>query len=126
MLNEQIHQAMQNVCYNLNTMHSRAGSQVPFSSLNIGLPETPEAAIICMALLEEYDKGMGKGEQMIFPNIIFRVKSGINKHKSDPYYYLYEKACDVASRHMNPTFMNIDSKINMELWNQGITPAIMG
>lgn len=69
---------------------------------------------------------MGKGEQMIFPNIIFAVKKGINKNPEDPYYYLYEKACDVASRHMNPTFMNVDSKINMEMWKKGIRPAIMG
>lgn len=126
MLNKAIHQAMQNVVYNLNTMHSRAGSQVPFSSLNIGLPNDDNSALVCLILLEEYDKGMGKGEQCIFPNIIFAVKDGINKKPGDPYYYLYEKACEVSGRHMNPTFMNVDSKINMELWSRGIRPAIMG
>ena len=74
-----VHQAMQGIVYNLNTMHSRAGSQVPFSSLNIGLPENKDAALVCQAFLEEYDKGLGKGEQPIFPNIIFRVKKGLNR-----------------------------------------------
>ena len=65
-----VHQAMQGIVYNLNTMHSRAGSQVPFSSLNIGLPATPDAALVCQIFLEEYEKGLGKNEQPIFPNII--------------------------------------------------------
>lgn len=60
-------QAMQSICYNLNSMHSRAGSQVPFSSINIGIPDSEDAALVCKLFLEEYNKGMGKGEQFIFP-----------------------------------------------------------
>lgn len=121
-----VHQAMQAVVYNLNTMHCRAGSQVPFSSVNLGLPESDDAAIVCKAFLEEYDKGLGKGEQPIFPNIIFRVKSGVNREPSDPYYYLFKLACKVAAKRMNPTFMNIDADFNKEYYDQGYLPATMG
>ena len=125
-LKSRIHQAMQGVVYNLNTMHSRAGSQVPFSSVNIGLPESEDAALVCEAFLEEYNKGLGKGEQPIFPNIIFRVKKGVNREKEDPYYYLYKLACEVAAKRMNPTFMNIDADFNKEYYDKGYMPATMG
>ena len=119
-LEKKIRQAMQAVVYNLNTMHSRAGSQVPFSSLNIGIPKNDDAALICKYLLLEYEKGLGNGEQPIFPNIIFRVKDGVNKRPSDKYYYLFELAARVASLRMNPTFMNIDSDFNKQYYQKGI------
>lgn len=121
-----IHQAMQAVVYNLNTMHSRAGSQVPFSSVNIGIPDNDDAALICEIFLLEYEKGLGKGEQPIFPNIIFRVKSGVNRNPEDPYYYLFKLACKVAAKRMNPTFMNIDADFNKEYYDKGYMPATMG
>jgi ribonucleoside-triphosphate reductase len=121
-----IHQAMQGVVYNLNTMHSRAGSQVPFSSINIGLPTSSDAALVCEIFLLEYEKGLGKGEQPIFPNIIFRVKSGVNREENDPYFYLYKLACKVAAKRMNPTFMNIDADFNKEYYEKGYVPATMG
>ncbi len=121
-----VHQAMQGVVYNLNTMHSRAGSQVPFSSINIGLPTSSDAALVCEIFLLEYEKGLGKGEQPIFPNIIFRVKSGVNREENDPYFYLYKLACRVAAKRMNPTFMNIDADFNKEYYDQGYIPATMG
>ena len=107
-------------------MHSRAGSQVPFSSVNIGIPKSKDAALVCEIFLKEYEKGLGKGEQPIFPNIIFRVKEGVNREPNDPYYYLYELACDVAARRMNPTFMNIDADFNKEYYDKGYMPATMG
>ncbi len=125
-VNKKIHQAMQGVVYNLNTMHSRAGSQVPFSSINIGLPDSKDAALVCEIFLLEYEKGLGKGEQPIFPNIIFRVKEGVNREESDPYYYLYKLACRVAAKRMNPTFMNIDADFNKEYYDAGYVPATMG
>ncbi|NLK95355.1 MAG: anaerobic ribonucleoside triphosphate reductase [Clostridiales bacterium] len=125
-LNERVHQAMQGVVYNLNTMHSRAGSQVPFSSVNIGIPHSKDAALVCEVFLLEYEKGLGKGEQPIFPNIIFRVKEGVNREEQDPYYYLYELACRVAAKRMNPTFMNIDADFNKEYYDKGYMPATMG
>ncbi|WP_125154589.1 anaerobic ribonucleoside triphosphate reductase [Clostridium rectalis] len=125
-LKKNISQAMQGIVYNLNTMHSRAGSQVPFSSINIGIPYTKDAALVCEIFLKEYEKGLGKGEQPIFPNIIFRVKEGVNKNPKDPYYYLFDLACKVASKRMNPTFMNIDSDFNLEYYKKGYMPATMG
>ena len=125
-LKERVHQAMQGVVYNLNTMHSRAGSQVPFSSINIGLPTSADAALVCEIFLEEYEKGLGKGEQPIFPNIIFRVKEGVNREENDPYFYLYKLACRVAAKRMNPTFMNIDADFNKEYYDRGYVPATMG
>ena len=121
-----IRQAMQGIVYNLNTMHSRAGSQVPFSSINIGIPNSKDAALVCEYFLIEYQKGLGKGEQPIFPNIIFRVKEGVNRNQEDPYYYLFELACEVASKRMNPTFMNIDADFNKAYYDQGVLPATMG
>ena len=121
-----VHQAMQGVVYNLNTMHSRAGSQVPFSSINLGIPNDKDAALVCKAFLEEYEKGLGKGEQPIFPNIIFRVKRGVNANPDDPYYYLFDLACRVAAKRMNPTFMNIDADFNKEYYDKGYMPATMG
>ena len=117
---------MQGIVYNLNTMHSRAGSQVPFSSLNIGLPANDDAALVCQIFLEEYEKGLGKGEQPIFPNIIFRVKKGVNRGENAPYAYLYKLACRVAASRMNPTFMNIDADFNLKYYEKGIIPATMG
>ncbi|WP_302542223.1 anaerobic ribonucleoside-triphosphate reductase, partial [uncultured Clostridium sp.] len=125
-LRSRIHQAMQGVVYNLNTMHSRAGSQVPFSSVNLGIPNSNDAALICEIFLREYEKGLGKGEQPIFPNIIFRVKKGVNREQDDPYYYLFKIACEVASKRMNPTFMNIDADFNKEYYDKGYIPATMG
>lgn len=121
-----IKQAMQGIVYNLNTMHSRAGSQVPFSSINIGIPFSKDAALICEHFLLEYKKGLGKGEQPIFPNIIFRVKEGVNRNEGDPYNYLFKLACEVASKRMNPTFMNIDADFNKEYFDKGVLPATMG
>lgn len=126
LLEKRVHQAMQAVVYNLNTLHSRAGSQVPFSSINIGIPENEDAALVCRCFLEEYDKGLGCGEQPIFPNIIFRVKEGVNRNPKDPYFYLFKLACKVASKRMNPTFMNIDATFNNEYYQKGIMPATMG
>lgn len=121
-----VRQAMQGVCFNLNTMHSRAGSQVPFSSVNIGIPKNKDAALVCQLFLEEYDKGMAKGEQMIFPNIIFRVKKGVNTEETDPYYYLLQLAIKVASHRMNPTFRNLDSSVDLPYYKRGILASTMG
>jgi ribonucleoside-triphosphate reductase len=126
LLVKRVKQSMQKVIYNLNTMHSRAGAQVPFSSINVGLCDNDESAMICQAILEEYLKGMGNGEQPIFPNIIFRVKKGVNREPKDKYYYLFKLACYVASQRMNPTFMNIDADFNKVWYDKGLYPATMG
>ncbi|MDW8802446.1 anaerobic ribonucleoside triphosphate reductase [Clostridium sp. A1-XYC3] len=125
-LKRTIEQAMQGIVYNLNTMHSRAGSQVPFSSINIGIPDSKDAALVCEVFLKEYEKGLGNGEQPIFPNIIFRVKKGVNAEQGDQYYYLFQLACRVAAKRMNPTFMNLDADFNKYYYDQGVIPATMG
>lgn len=121
-----VRQAMQSVAYNLNSMSSRAGSQVPFSSINIGIPQSEDAALVCKIFLEEYEKGMGKGEHMIFPNIIFRVKKGVNYNPNDKYRYLYDLSLRVSAKRMNPTYKFLDAKQNLEFYNKGILANCMG
>lgn len=108
----EVYQAMEAFIYNLNSMHSRAGAQVPFSSLNIGTDTSPEARSVVKNLLLAYEKGLGRGENPIFPNIIFRVKEGINLNEGDPNYDLFKLAIRVASRRLNPTFSFMDSSFN--------------
>ena len=101
-------------------------SQVPFSSVNIGIPRSEDAAKVCQAFLEEYEKGLGKGEQPIFPNIIFRLKKGVNVYKEDPYYYLTKIAIRVASKRMNPTFRLLDCSLSLPFYERGIVAATLG
>ncbi|HBS59696.1 MAG TPA: anaerobic ribonucleoside-triphosphate reductase [Firmicutes bacterium] len=109
---EETYQAMEALIYNLNSMHSRAGAQVPFSSLNFGT-ETGEAARkITRNLLLAYEKGLGRGENPIFPNLIFRVKEGINLNPGDPNYDLFKLAIRVAAQRLNPTFSFMDASFN--------------
>ncbi len=108
------YQAMEAFIYNLNSMHSRAGAQVPFSSLNIGTDTSPAARKVVRNLLLAYEKGLGRGENPIFPNIIFRVKEGINLNEEDPNYDLFKLAIRVASRRLNPTFSFMDSSFNRQ------------
>lgn len=127
-----VKQAMQSIICNLNTMHSRAGSQVPFSSLNVGIPdgkneqEKKDSALICEEIIKAYMNGMGKNEACIFPNIIFRTKEGVNLNPEDPYYYLFEIACKSAAKRMNPTFCSLDADINLPFYEKGVYTDIMG
>ncbi len=109
---EEAFQSMEALVYNLNSMHSRAGAQVPFSSLNLGLDTSDEGRKVTKNLLLAYEKGLGRGENPIFPNIIFRVKKGINFAEGDPNYDLFKLAIRVASQRMNPTFSFMDTTFN--------------
>lgn len=109
---EEIFQAMEGLVYNLNTMHSRAGAQVPFSSINLGTDTTKEGRMVTNALLRAFERGLGKGESPIFPNLVFRLKKGINFQPGDPNYDLFQKAMDVAAKRMNPTFSFMDASFN--------------
>jgi len=114
----EVYQAMEALIYNLNSMHSRAGAQVPFSSLNIG-SETDEAARrVTRNLLLAYEKGLGLNETPIFPNIIFRVKEGVNYNPTDPNYDLFQLAMRVASKRLNPTFSFMDATFNSPFGDQ--------
>ena len=109
---EDTYQAMEALIYNLNSMHSRAGAQVPFSSLNIGTDTSEGGRKVIRNLLLAYEKGLGRGENPIFPNIIFRLKEGVNFNPGDPNYDLFQLAIRVAGRRMNPTFSFMDSSFN--------------
>lgn len=117
------YQAMEALIHNLNSMHSRAGAQVPFSSINIGTETSEPARRVIKNLLLAYEAGLGNGENPIFPNIIFRVKEGINFNQGEPNYDLFKLAIKVASRRLNPTFSFMDSSFNRE-W--GTEVAYMG
>ncbi|MCE5207807.1 MAG: anaerobic ribonucleoside-triphosphate reductase [Chloroflexi bacterium] len=119
----EIYQAMEGLIYNLNSMHSRAGAQVPFSSINLGCDTSEPGRAVTRNLLLAYEKGLGRGETPIFPNIIFRVKSGINFNPGDPNYDLFKLAIRVAATHMNPTFSFMDSPFNRDY---GTEVAYMG
>ena len=119
----EVYQAMEALIYNLNSMHSRAGAQVPFSSINLGCDMTTEGRLITKCLLEAYEKGLGRGETPIFPNIIFRLKEGINFKPCDPNYDLFRLAMRVSSQRMNPTYSFMDSSFNQTF---GTEVAYMG
>ena len=119
----EVYQAMEALVYNLNSMHSRAGAQVPFSSINLGCDTSEEGRLVTRCLLEAYEKGLGRGETPIFPNIIFRLKSGVNFNPGDPNYDLFQLAMRVSSTRMNPTFSFMDSSFNSQF---GSEVAYMG
>jgi len=114
----EIYQAMEALIYNLNSMHSRAGAQVPFSSINIGTETSESARRVVKNLLLAFEAGLGKGENPIFPNIIFRVKEGINFNPGDPNFDLFKLAVRVASKRLNPTFSFMDSSFNRQYGTQ--------
>ncbi|MFZ5592063.1 MAG: anaerobic ribonucleoside-triphosphate reductase, partial [Bacillota bacterium] len=106
------YQAMEALVYNLNSMHSRAGAQVPFSSINLGTDTSEAGRRVTRNLLLAYEAGLGRGENPIFPNIIFRVKQGVNFNPGDPNYDLFQLAVRVAARRLNPTFSFMDASFN--------------
>jgi len=109
---DEVYQAMEALVYNLNSMHSRAGNQVPFSSLNLGLDTSKEGSLVSKSFLLAYEKGLGRGENPVFPNVVFKVKKGVNFHPDDPNYDLFKLALRVASKRMNPTFLFMDASFN--------------
>ncbi|NLM46118.1 MAG: anaerobic ribonucleoside triphosphate reductase, partial [Firmicutes bacterium] len=109
---EEIFQAMEGLVYNLNTMHSRAGAQVPFSSLNFGTDTSEMGRAVSKALLKAFEKGLGRGESPIFPNLVFRTKKGVNFDPGDPNYDIFQYALKVAAKRLNPTFSFMDSSFN--------------
>lgn len=127
---EETYQAMEALVYNLNSMHSRAGAQVPFSSLNVGADTSEGGRRVTRNLLLAYDAGLGRKENPIFPNIIFRVKEGVSLNTSDPNYDLFLLALKVAAKRMNPTFSFMDASFNKPYGNEvaymGCRTRVMG
>jgi len=109
---DEVFQAMEALVYNLNSMHSRAGAQVPFSSINLGTDTSEEGRMVIKAMLQAFDKGLGLGESPIFPNLVFWVKKGVNFEEGHPNYDPFKLAIKVASHRMNPTFSFMDSSFN--------------
>ena len=113
------YQAMEAFIHNLNTMHSRAGAQVPFSSINFGTDISPEGRMIIKNYLLAVDAGLGKGETPIFPISIFKVKEGVNYNVKDPNYDLFKLACKVSAKRLFPNFSFIDSPFNKQYYKEG-------
>ncbi len=117
--NRQTYQAMEAFVHNLNTMHSRAGAQVPFSSINFGTDVTPEGRMVIKNFLEATEAGLGKGETPIFPVSIFKVKEGVNYNPEDPNYDLFKLACKVSAKRLFPNFSFLDAPFNLEYYKEG-------
>ena len=112
-------QAMEAFIHNLNTMHSRAGAQVPFSSVNFGTDTSPEGRMVIRNFLLSADRGLGKGETPIFPVSIFKVKEGVNYNKEDPNYDLFRLACKVSAKRLFPNFAFVDAPFNLQYYKPG-------
>ncbi len=113
------YQAMEAFIHNLNTMHSRAGAQVPFSSVNFGTDTSSEGRMVIKNFLLATDAGLGKGETPIFPVSIFKVKEGINYNPEDKNYDLFKLACKVSAKRLFPNFSFIDAPFNLEYYKEG-------
>lgn len=112
-------QAMEAFIHNLNTMHSRAGAQVPFSSINFGTDISPEGRMVMENYLKALDKGLGKGETPIFPISIFKIKEGVNYYPEDPNYDLFKLAIKTSAKRLFPNFSFIDSPFNKQYYKDG-------
>ena len=113
------YQAMEALIHNLNTMHSRAGAQTPFSSINYGTDTSPEGRMVMRNVLLATDAGLGHGETPIFPIQIFRVKEGVNYDPGDPNYDLFQLSCKVSAKRLFPNFSFIDSPFNLQYYKPG-------
>ena len=112
-------QAMEAFVHNLNTMHSRAGAQVPFSSVNFGTDISPEGRMVSLNFLKATDDGLGRGETPIFPVSIFKVKEGVNYNHEDPNYDVFRRACEVSAKRLFPNFSFLDAPFNLEYYKPG-------
>lgn len=113
------YQAMEGLVHNLNTMHSRAGAQVPFSSINYGTCTSWEGRMAIEQLLKATEAGLGNGETPIFPIQIFRVKEGVNYNEGDPNHDLFKLAMRVSAKRLFPNFSFIDAPFNLQYYKPG-------
>ena len=107
-----VHQAMEAFIHNMNTIHSRGGNQVVFSSINYGTDTSPEGRCIIREMLTSTERGVGNGETPIFPIQIWKKKRGVNYLKEDKNYDLYQYACKVSAKRFFPNFLNLDASFN--------------
>lgn len=120
------YQAMEGLIHNLNTMHSRAGAQVPFSSLNYGTCTSWEGRLAIEQLLLATEAGLGNGETPIFPIQIFRVKEGVNYMPDDPNYDLFKLAMRVSAKRLFPNFSFLDAPFNLQYYKPGCPETEVG
>ncbi|GAB5616672.1 anaerobic ribonucleoside triphosphate reductase [Faecalimonas canis] len=113
------YQAMEGFVHNLNTMHSRAGAQTPFSSINYGTDTSPEGRMVIRNVLLATDAGLGNGETCIFPIHIFKVKEGVNYNEGDPNYDLFRLSCKVSAKRLFPNYVFLDSPFNLQYYKEG-------
>ncbi|EQJ04972.1 anaerobic ribonucleoside-triphosphate reductase [Clostridioides difficile P6] len=113
------YQSMEAFIHNLNTMHSRAGAQVPFSSVNFGTDTSEEGRMVTKNLLLSQERGLGNGETPIFPILIFKVKEGINLNPEDPNYDLFKLSCRVSAKRLFPNFSFLDAPFNAKYYKKG-------
>ena len=113
------YQAMEALIHNLNTMNSRAGAQVPFSSLNYGTDTSPEGRMVMKNLLLATEAGLGQGETPIFPVQIFKVKEGVNYNPGDPNYDLFKLSIKVSAKRLFPNFSFLDAPFNLQYYKPG-------
>ena len=113
------YQAMEAFIHNMNTMHSRAGAQVPFSSINYGTDTSPEGRLVIKNILLATEAGLGNGETPIFPVHIFKVKEGVNYNPGDPNYDMFKLACRVSAKRLFPNFSFIDAPFNLKYYKPG-------
>ena len=113
------YQAMEALVHNLNTMHSRAGAQVPFTSLNYGTDTSPGGRLVTECLLLATEAGLGNGETSIFPIHIFKVKEGVNFNPGDPNYDLFRLAIRVSAKRLFPNFSFLDAPFNKQYYKEG-------
>ena len=113
------YQAMEALVHNLNTMNSRAGAQVPFSSINYGTDVSPEGRMVVKNLLDATDAGLGNGETPIFPVQIFKVKEGVSYNPGDPNYDLFQKAIRTSAKRLFPNFSFLDAPFNLQYYKPG-------
>ncbi len=111
------YQAMEAFIHNLNTMHSRAGAQTPFSSINYGMDTTPEGRMVMKNIMLATEAGLGHGETPIFPIQIFRVKDGVNLNPGEPNYDLFKLACRCSAKRLFPNFSFIDAPFNLQYYD---------
>lgn len=114
-----VYQAMEAFVHNLNTMHSRAGAQIPFSSINYGTDTSPEGRLVIKSVLQATEAGLGNGETPIFPIHIFKIKEGVNYNPEDPNYDLFKYACKVTAKRLFPNFSFIDAPFNLQYYKEG-------
>lgn len=106
-------QAAESLIHNLNTMSSRAGGQIPFTSINYGTCTSPEGQLVVSSLLTATMQGLGSGETPIFPIQIFKCKQGVNQNPGEPNYHLFVKAAECSAKRLYPNFANLDAPLNL-------------